>query len=201
MSSFSMKKQVLAAATLLASLGLAQTANAAPVDFESIALGSYSSFSSGGITFSLSAGDLTVSDDGNGVYVLAAPGTHFLDNRYGGSSFRFDLAATSSYFGLQIGATNDAQTLSAYDSSNVLLGSLAIPDQVDTMGFPHSGFYSLSYTGISSVVLSADNGDWIVVDNVALAPVPEPEPCAMMMAGLGLLALATRRRKQSQASA
>lgn len=184
-----MLKKVLAVTSL--SLALAASAHAAVADFESVAVGSYSSFTQNGITFS---GNLTVSDDSNGTYVLAAPGTHFLDNRYGGTPFTFTFASSDS-FGLQIGATNSAQTLSAYDSSNNLLGSLAIPNQVGTLAYPYTNFYSLSYSGMSKVTLSADAGDWIVVDNVTTAPVPEPETYAMMVLGLGIVSAATRRRK------
>ena len=176
------------------SIGFTQAANAA-IDFESVAVGSYSSFTEGGVTFSLSSGDVTVSDDGNGQYVLAAPGTHFLDNRFGGSDFIFDLAAPVNYFGMQIGATNSPQTLSAYDSLNNLLGSVAIPDQVTDLPYPHTGFYALSFAGIDHAILTANNFDWIVVDNVTA--VPEPETYAMLLAGLGLLGFMAHRRKET----
>ena len=175
------------------SIGFTQAANAA-IDFESVAVGSYSSFTEGGVTFSLSSGNVTVSDDGNGQYVLAAPGTHFLDNR-AGSDFIFDLAAPVNYFGMQIGATNSPQTLSAYDSLNNLLGSVAIPDQVTNLPYPYTGFYALSFAGIDHVTLTANNFDWIVVDNVTA--VPEPETYAMLLAGLGLLGFMAHRRKET----
>lgn len=188
-----MKKSLLAIAACCA-LGMSQAAFAVET-FESIAVGSYASLTSAGITYSLSSGNINVSDDSNGAYVLAPSGTHFLDNRYGGADLIFTLAAPVSAFGLQIGATNSAQTLSAYDSANALLGSVSIPDQVSTSPFPHTGFYSLSYGGISKVVLSASAGDWIVVDNVTAA-VPEPETYAMLLAGLGLLGAVARRRNR-----
>ncbi len=183
----------LAIMTVL-SIGFTQAANAA-IDFESVAVGSYSSFTEGGVTFSLSSGDITVSDDGNGAFVLAAPGTHFLDNRFGGANFIFDLVAPVSYFGMQIGAADSPQTLSAYDALNNLLGSVAIPDQVSDLPYPYTGFYSLSFAGIDHVTLTGSDGDWIVVDNVTA--VPEPETYAMLLAGLGLLGFMARRRKET----
>jgi len=186
-------KLSLAIMTVL-SIGFTQAANAA-IDFESVAVGSYSSLTEGGVTFSLSSGNISVSDDGNGAYVLAAPGTHFLDNRFGGADIIFDLAAPVSYFGMQIGATNSPQTLSAYDSLDNLLGSVAIPDQVSTLPYPYTGFYSLSFAGIDHVILTGSSGDWVVVDNVTA--VPEPETYAMLLAGLGLLGFAARRRQQN----
>lgn len=188
-----MNKSLLAVAACCA-LGISQAAFAVET-FESIAVGSYASLTSAGITYSLSSGNITVSDDSNGQYALAPSGTHFLDNRFGGADFIFTLTAPVSSFGLQIGATNSAQTLSAYDSLNNLLGSVAIPNQVSTMPLPYSGFYTLSFGGMSKVVLTASAGDWIVVDNVTAA-VPEPETYAMLLAGLGLLGAATRRRNR-----
>jgi len=188
------KKTKLSLAIMAAlSIGFTQAANAA-IDFESVAVGSYSSFTEGGVTFSLSSGDISVSDDSNGVYVLAAPGTHFLDNRFGGADFIFDLAAPVNYFGMQIGAANSPQTLSAYDSLNNFLGSVSIPNQVNDLPYPYTGFYALSFAGIDRVTLTGSDGDWVVVDNVTA--VPEPETYAMLLAGLGLLGFMARRRKE-----
>jgi hypothetical protein len=89
--------------------------------------------------------------------------------------------------------------LSAFDSSNNLLGALAIPNQVGSLSYPYSGFYSLAFSGISKVTLSANAGDWIVLDNVTVGPavaaIPEPESYAMLLAGLGCMGLIARRRK------
>jgi len=104
---------------------------------------------------------------------------------------------------LQIGATNSIQTLSAFDSGNSLLGSISIPDQVDTQPYPYTGFYSLNFSGISKVTLTGSQGDWVVVDNITTdnitTAVPEPETYAMMLAGLGLMGFIARRRNNEQA--
>jgi len=189
-----MKKNLVAAIACIGAIGLSHGAFAAVETFESISVGSYASLTSGGITYSLSSGNITISNDANGQYVLAPSGTHFLDNRFGGADFIFSLAAPVSSFGLQIGATNSAQTLSAYDSSNNLLGSVAIPNQVGSLPYPYSGFYTLSFAGISKVVLTGNAGDWVVVDNVTAA-VPEPETYAMLLAGLGIMGAVARRRR------
>lgn len=162
--------------------------------FESITVGSYPSIVSGNITYSLSSGDIRVNNDSNGQYVLAPSGTHFIDNYNSQSaSFIFELNAPVESFGMQIGATNSTATLSAYSISNTLLGSITIPNQVANNLPSFSGFYTLNFAGISKVVLTPNESDWIVVDNVA-APVPEPETYAMFLAGLGLMGLLARRR-------
>lgn len=189
-----MNKTLLAAIACIGTIGFSQGAFAAVETFESISVGSYASITSGGITYSLSSGNITISNDDNGVFVNAPSGTHFLDNRYGGADFIFSLAAPVGSFGLQIGATNSAQTLSAYDSGNNLLGSVAIPNQVSSLPYPYTGFYTLNYSGISKVVLTGSNSDWIAVDNVTAA-VPEPESYAMLLAGLGIMGAVARRRR------
>jgi hypothetical protein len=203
MSNFFKTRIIITMAGFCCLVSFSQTTLAAVVDFESVALGSYSSFISGGINFSLTSGDITVSNDNNGVYVSAAPDTHFLDNRSGGADFIFSMATPVNEFGLQIGATNSIQTLSAFDSGNSLLGSISIPDQVDNQPYPYTGFYSLNFSGISKVTLTSNQGDWIVVDNITTdsitTAVPEPETYAMMLAGLGLMGFIARRRNNEQA--
>ena len=189
-----MIKNILAAIAISA-VTLA-SAHASYVDFQTTALGTYTTLTVDGITFT---GQLTVSDDTNGKYALTPSGQHFLDNRQGGTAFGFAFAETD-FFGLQIGATNSAQTLSGYDMANNLLGSVAIPNQVQTLPAPYSGYYSLNFAGMTHARLSADNGDWIILNHIKtddmVAPaVPEPETYAMLLAGLGALGLVARRRK------
>ena len=189
-----MIKNILAAIAISA-VTLA-SAHASYVDFQTTALGTYTTLTVDGITFT---GSLTVSNDSNGQYALTPSGQHFLDNRQGGTAFGFAFAETD-FFGLQIGATNSAQTLSGYDMENNLLGSVVVPNQVQALPYPYSGYYSLNFAGMTHARLSADNGDWILVDYVktddmAAPAVPEPETYAMLLAGLGALGLVARRRK------
>lgn len=187
-----MKKYILA--SLLVASAAAQAATTV-IDFESTSTGSYPSLTLSGVTFSLSSGNVTVSNDSNGVYALSAPGTNFLDNRSGGADMIFSMGTSTDYFGLQVGAANSAQTLTAYDSVGGFLGSVVVPDQVSTQPHPYSDFFSLSYSGISKVVLTGSNGDWVVVDNVTVGAVPEPEGLALMLAGLAVAGVVARRRR------
>jgi len=189
-------KKIKIMLVMLSLLGFSSVASSAVIDFEDVALGSYSSFSSGGVTFSLSIGNITVGDEWSH-FVLGSLGTHHIDNGpIGGADFIFNLATPSNYFGLQIGATNFNQKLSVFDSSNNLLGLLNIPNQVSTQPYPYTGFYAFTIPGISKATLTGAD-DWVVVDNVTTAPVPEPETYAMMLAGLGLIGFSVRRRKQA----
>ncbi len=178
------------ALSLLTALGTAGPAMATTtIDFESTLLGSYSSLTIGGVTIT---GDLTVADEGP-QYVNGAPGSHYLHNRSGAQPFTFTFGPTD-YFGLQVGVTNAPQSLMAFDASYNFLGSVSIPNQVLTLAFPYTDFYSLAFPGIVKVILTANNNDSILVDNVTVGTVPEPETWALMGLGLSVLALARRRK-------
>ncbi len=194
-------------ASLIALAGIS-TANATPIsssgdvaltgstliDFNSEALGSFGSRVFGGVTISGIGGNLTVSNDGNGQYV--PPQDNFLDNRFGGVGFNFAFSSTLSAFGMQIGATNAGQVLTAYDSLNNVLETLAIPNQVNTLPFPYTGFYGIAQAGIARVTLSANQGDWIVVDDLRYtsAPTTVTEPSLLALLSFGLIGFGFARR-------
>ncbi len=168
------------------------------IDFNSEAIGTFSSRTINGVTFSGVGVNLTISNDSNGQYVPAQD--TFLDNRSGGGSFNFLFGSSVSAFGLQIGATNSVQTLTAYDSLNNVLETLVIPNQVGTQPHPYTGFYGMAHAGISRVTLSANAGDWIVLDDFTFtgkggSSVAEPGSIAMLMLGLFGLGFARRARR------
>ena len=158
------------------------------VDFNSAPLGSFSSQTFGGVTI---AGNMTISDDGNGIYAPPAPqGDRFLDNRLGGP-FEFTFSSLISAFGMQIGATNDVQQLTAYDALNNVIEFVTIPDQVSGPE-PWTGYYGIAAPGIKRVTLTGNLGDWVVVDDLTYnggsQTVPDPGS-SLLLLGLGLAGL------------
>lgn len=197
------------------SLVIANTAEAVPitspldpalsganvVTFESQALGSYPSLTIGGVTIT-GAGDLTISNDGNAQYV--PPQDQFLDNRLYSGSFTFSFSNLVTAFGLQIGATNAPWQMTAYDSSNNVIDTLGIPDQVSSLAYPYTGFYGLGEGSptIKSFTLSSSSSDWIVLDDLYYTDQRTnnvPEPASITLLAAGLLGFGALRRKKNQA--
>jgi hypothetical protein len=203
-----MKNLLLVGIVSLFLLGSLLNANAIPItdsndsalngatviDFESEALGSYSSLNFADVTIT-GDGNLTISNDGNGIYT--PPADQFLDNRYGNGDFYFDFTSNVSAFGLQIGAVNFTQTLSAFDSGGNLIESVTIFNQSPSF-VGYYGIASLS-DNIGSFSLSSGS-DWVVLDNLSYvgggAPVPEPSTMLLFGAGLAGLVGYTRRKNK-----
>lgn len=168
------------------------------IDFETQTIGYYPSMTIGDVTFSGIGGDLRISNDSNGEYV--PPSSTFLDNKTGGTGFQFDFSTGVNAFALKIGATNDAQTLTAYDSLDNVLGVINIPDQVETQPYPFTGVYGLAFDSelISKAILTANFNDWIVLDDFTYGGTgaPVPEPSTFLLLGGGLLGLGYFGRKR-----
>ncbi len=167
----------------------------AAVTFTSAAAGTYSTYTSQGVTFTTDSGAAYIDGAFANNYNTFGQSLH---NCYCGNSFgqvTMTFATPVSGVGFFWGASDAQWTLSAYDSTNTLLESFLLPiTQTSNAG----DFVGLKDPGIAYAVLSGPSSDYIFIDDVTGIPggVPEPATWAMMVAGLGLLggALRTARR-------
>lgn len=178
-------------------------------DFEAGPAGSYASQAfGGGVTISaLASSDVTqpsfsVASDFAGSYNTRGR-LHISNQGYQFQILRFDFDSTISALGFLFGASDSSWTLSAFNSSNLLLESIDIaPVYASNNGdfFGLSGLAGASYATLTQNFdgyYSNGGVDYVFVDNLAFTSgngVPEPTSLALM--GLGLAGLATLRRRK-----
>jgi hypothetical protein len=172
------------------------------IDFESVAAGSFSSFTVDGVTFS-------TPESGKSIYVSSSYSGNYgavgqsLQNTYSSNAFGildFNFAMPVSAFAFNWGASDNQWTLRAWDASNNLLDTV-MPAITNSS---NDGYTGIKFAGnvISRAQLSGPNGDYVFIDNFkSVSAVPEPETYAMLLAGLGLVGAIARRRKQKSLTA
>lgn len=185
-----------AGATTITSTGDAALTGASIESFNSAAIGDHSSQTVNDISISISAGTFSFSTGSNGQFVPPNPaGDVFILAT--SQLLRFDFNSNVSAFGINVGATNQEQTLSAYDFADNLIEALVIPDQVATLPTPFAGFYGIASGSPDIAYFTVTNtGDAVIYDDlhyVSRTQVPEPATLAIM--GLGLAGLAFARRR------
>jgi len=168
------------------------------ITFESVTPGTYSTLTLSGVTFT--------PDDSNLMWVDGAYAGNYntfgqsLHNNYDPKSFNtlnINFNGTTSGFGFFWGASDTQWYLNAYNSSDSLIESFALP----ITSFSNAGdFVGLLDPGIASATLVGTGSDYIFVDNFEFngtsSTTTVPEPGSLSLLGTGLLAIVgvVRRR-------
>jgi len=180
-------------------------AGATVLTFDAETLGSFSSQTFGGVTFTGLGDVLRVDASFAGLY--NSRGAAYLDNNAGGAfGWLIDFSSPTTAFGFLWGAADDAWTLTAFD------GVGGTGNVVDTFVLPATGssnageFYGLTGAGIlSATLIDGGSGDWVFVDSFAFSTLSTPEPSSIAFVGLGVLGLGAmvgrRRRSAARKSA
>lgn len=169
------------------------------VDFDSTAVGLYSSVTISGVDFTGIGGDVRVVPQGTGG-VYNSRGINNLQNDYGSTSaFQFTfLGGPVSEFAFLF-APNYSWTMDTFNSANVLLETNTF---LNTPFANDNGEYfgvTRSTSDIDHVVLTASYADWVMFDNLTYASsTAVPEPASLAMWGLGAVGLMFARRKRQQ---
>jgi hypothetical protein len=130
-----------------------------------------------------------------------------LQNTYNNNSFdtlQINFATPTSAFAFNWGAADTPWTLSAYNSSHVLIESV---DIAPTSGGNAGDYDGLSDAGISYVILTVDQArlatslpDYVFIDNFTYAGASSiPEPTTMLLLGAGLAGLFLKRKRAGSA--
>jgi hypothetical protein len=164
------------------------------INFENQTAGIYGSLTIDNVTFTANNNHLQI--DGYFAGNYNTTGRLYLDNgtysNEGFSSMTFTFSGAVSAFGFNWGASNESWVLNAYDASNNLLESFALPI---TLSSNAGEFYGLADAGIAYATLSNTSGyDWIFIDNFK-STAAVPLPAGLWLLGTGLFGLLGIRQK------
>ncbi len=187
-----------AQAAFITSSSDASLAGANVIDFESTALGTYTSITVDDVTFTANDNHLRIDNtyqqyNQQGIYL--DNGTY---NNNGFGTMTMNFAGGTDAFGFTWGmAESFAQwDLSAFDAANNLLESHILP----STGPSSAGeFFGIASAGIAYATLSwTGSYDWIAVDNFTYTTTSVPEPSALLLLSVGLLGLGATTLKRKK---
>ena len=166
------------------------------ITFDDQSNATFSSLSTGGVTFTGVGGSLRTDNSYPNNY--NGRGARYLDNNAGGtSSITFTFAAPVSAFAFNWGASDDLWTLTAFNSLDAAIESFVLPI---THSSNAGDYVGLADAGISYATLTTSSSyDYIFVDNFTVAAgAAVPEPTSIALLGLGLMGFAAARRKSAK---
>ncbi|MEN6352856.1 MAG: hypothetical protein ABFD02_05315 [Bacteroidales bacterium] len=186
-----------ALAAIITSAGDAALTGATVIDFSGHPKGTYASIAIGGVTFVANNNHLWIDNTYEASYGQVG---NYLDNgTYNSNGFNgltIQFSNPTSAFGFQwdMAETWANWTLSAYNASNVLLGSYVLPN---TDGSSTGAFVGLAFSDISyATLVNSQAYDWVSIDNFTYQQnAVVPIPTAVILLGSGILGLLGFRRK------
>lgn len=199
-----MKKTASGLALAAAAALAAGSASATVIDFESVAAGTYSSLTTGGVTFTFTAdtGTFEVVASGSPGAPIAGNALLSYSTNPGPGAFMATMAGGFGSFSIgcgDYGADADYCHLSAYDAAGGLLDAGSYVNPAST---PGGGMLSVSSATPIAYVTFWEDGAFpgaVYWDNVeftaAPAAVPEPQTYALLALGLAAIGFTARRRK------
>jgi len=186
----------------MACLATAGLANATTIDFESVAVGAYSSLHVGDVTITFEAGnnmfDVTSITPNDGVVDGKALLSYFQNNNVSGpykALFDFGVSSVSINMSDFIPSDEDFGILSAYDAGGNFLTQATLAVGGNSIG----GTLLVSSGTPIAYVLFEETGSfpgavyWDKLSYEAAAPIPEPATGLILGAGLTLLRARRRR--------
>jgi hypothetical protein len=169
------------------------------ISFDDLASGAFSSITDNGVTFTTSAGSLSVDSQFAGQFNTLGKSLKSVSHK----EIHFDFAEPITGFGFFFGASDLVWTLKAYGAGDKLLETLDIaPTRTSNAG----NFYGVIAGGITRATLTAASADYVAIDDfrtstapiVAPGGVPEPASWALMILGFGAAGALLRRNSASR---
>ena len=187
-----------AAPTLITSGANPALTGASLIDFESAAIGTFTSQTFSGVTFSAAPGSLYIESTYSGSYGASG---RYLANRLTPDPMTISFGTAVSAFAFNWGAADQPWTMELFDTSSALIATLSVPAQSD----PYVGVIGADGAGqsIGSVRMTSNSSygyDYFLLDDFRFVNAQSngvPEPGSLLLAALALGALGAASRRKS----